>query len=374
MGDPAAREVPAHLATLRRSAKSLLNIVNDVLDLEKIEAGKLALESTDFCLTDTLEDLLGIYNGLARAKGLFLVLERSPDLPDRLIGDSLRVHQVLSNLLGNAVKFTEHGWIELIVKAEDVRSDRARIRFTVRDTGIGIAEDKRELVFESFAQADASTTRRYGGTGLGLAISQRLVELMGGAGIDLESTRGRGSRFSFALPFKRVVEPGVQPGANLPAREHVDHPGAAAPAQDDAGGAGDAAGAARWRRILFADDTENNQFVFAALLSRSGYVVTTVADGMQAVTAAERHAFDVVILDMHMPVMDGLEATCRLRQREALRGKPRTPIIILTASMRPETREACLSAGADDYLVKPVELPELLAALNRVSKKALQRP
>jgi signal transduction histidine kinase/ActR/RegA family two-component response regulator len=373
MGDPAGREVPSHLATLRRSAKSLLNIVNDVLDLEKIEAGKLVLESTTFSLADTLEDLLGIYNGLARAKGLFLVLERAPDVPNVLVGDPLRVHQVLANLLSNAVKFTDRGWVELTVRTEADHGDRVCLRFAVRNTGIGIAEDKHELVFESFAQVDASPTRRHSGTGLGLAISRRLVELMGGEEIELESTRGRGSRFSFVLPSARGVDPDVLPavataGTDRPVRtphgtesEDVRNPGAPrAPS--------------RPLRVLLADDTEDNQRVFTTLLLRHGYLISPVYDGMQAVAAAEREPFDIVILDMHMPVMDGLEATCRLRQHEALRGKPRTPIIILTASMRLETRDACLSAGADDYLIKPVDLPELLAALNRVSTKALQRP
>ncbi len=342
LDDPRSDDMPRHLNGIRRSARALLSLVNDVLDMSKIESGMLTTEQTCFSLDETIAGLLDIYSTEAHRKGLRLQIDRADDVPDLIRTDPLRLHQVLSNLLSNAVKFTERGQVTLSVKQVESREHWRRLLFAVTDTGIGLTREQSEHIFDSFSQADTSTTRRYGGTGLGLSISRQLVRLLGGTGIVVASQRGRGSRFSFELPV--TVAESAEPASD--ARATLRPPGDA-----------------EHMRVLLGEDCDDNRFIIGNMIERAGHHIWSAHNGLEAVRHAESEEFDAIILDMHMPEMDGLEATCRIRQHEIMAGRPRTPIIMLTASVRPENREACLAAGADRYLLKPVDAEQLIAAL-----------
>jgi CheY-like chemotaxis protein len=263
-----------------------------------------------------------------------------PALPDWLMLDPVRVRQVLTNLLGNAVKFTTEGRIQLAVRRLGYG-----IRFAVRDTGIGIAKDKQAHVFEAFTQADGSITRRFGGTGLGLSISNRLVRLMGGL-MGMESEAGAGSEFYFLLP---ICEP--KPG------ERGEGP--AGPGEEEG---------RRQLRILLAEDNVINQKLAVTLLGREGHRVDVVGDGMAALEAVSATRFDVVLMDMQMPVLDGVGATRAIRAREA--GRARVPIVALTANAYEQDRDLCLAAGMDGFISKPFKRDELMKAIDQVLEKA----
>ncbi|MBI5607712.1 MAG: PAS domain S-box protein [Deltaproteobacteria bacterium] len=322
------------------SARHLLSLIDDILDLSKIEAGRMAVESVDFEVAAVLRDVCDILRSRAVEKGLVVTRAVDSDVPPVLRGDPLRLRQVLINLGGNAVKFTQHGAVALRVRREPGEGNRGlRVRFEIADTCIGIDAEQRAHLFQPFEQADTATTRRFGGTGLGLAISRRLVELMGGT-LDMASTPGRGSTFWFELPF------GVSASTALP----------------DLQASPQAAAAARPLRILVAEDERINQEVARELLESVGHRVDIAEDGAAAVTRAANHRYDVVLMDVQMPVMDGLEAT---RQLRALPAYATTPILAMTANAFEDDRRRCLEAGMNDFISKPVDPDRMFATLRR---------
>ncbi len=334
------------VTTAYNSAASLLDLLNDILDFSKIEAGKLELDATPFELQPLLDSTLAVIRLTAERKGLQLALDVDPQVPPALVGDAGRLRQVLVNLLGNAVKFTEQGEVRVSVSAESRADGRVGLRLGVRDTGIGIAADKQERIFAAFTQADGSTTRKFGGTGLGLAISNRLVALMGGQ-IAVESTPGAGSLFHF------TVELGVHAGAvHDDETSTIPTPRAVVTARTGL-------------RVLLAEDNAVNQRVAQRFLERLGHTVTVANHGREAVECWRQQPFDLVLMDVQMPEMDGFEAVAEIRAAERAGGN-RTPVVALTAHAMSGDRERCLAAGMDGYLTKPVRLAQLVAAIESV--------
>ena len=335
------------LQLLLASGRSLLSIINDILDYSKIEAGRLELECINFSLHDAIDELVGMYAVQAQSKSLPLHLAFDAPPATTLVGDPMRLKQVLGNLLGNAVKFTEHGSVTLRVRllAVDGAATPRRLilRAEVEDTGLGIAPTVAASLFQPFTQADASTTRRFGGTGLGLAISKHLAELMGGH-IGLQSAPGQGSLFWIELPFTLAD----------------DRPAVAVASGADAG---------RWsgRHVLLVEDNLVNMIVAQTHLERLGLRVTTATDGAAALAELEAQPFDVVIMDCQMPTMDGYEAVRRWRDMEAEQGAGlrHTPVIALTANAMAADRGHSLEAGYDDHLAKPFSRADLRLALAR---------
>ncbi|MBF0624693.1 MAG: response regulator [Magnetococcales bacterium] len=323
-----------YLEIAHKASEALLVLVNDTLDLSKIEAGQMVLEKRPFQLHDVFKSALEIQGIAARGKKIGLSLERGPDLPERVIGDPDRLLQVLMNLLNNAIKFTHFGEVTMTVS----RGERGRIVFQVRDTGIGIPADKLQQIFLPFNQADASTTRRYGGTGLGLTICRRLVEAMGGT-ITVESRVGEGSTFEIRLPLPPVADPARQAEPSAP--ETGTTPTAVS-------------------RILLADDSEDNRALFNAYLKGCASRLVMVENGAQAVSAFQSDLFDLVFMDMLMPVQDGFSATREIRAWEREQGRFPTPIVALTALSVKEDLELALQAGCDSYLIKPVRKERFL--------------
>jgi signal transduction histidine kinase len=339
-----ASEVPADLRepldVIKTSAQTLLGLIGNILDLSKIEAGQLSLERLEFDLAETLDQVVRLLLPAAREKGIELRLDIAPGARGRFCGDAARLRQILLNLVGNGIKFTAAGSVGLQVGPAEAAGAKGRLCFTIRDTGIGIAPEVQARLFEPFTQADSSITRRYGGTGLGLAITHRLIELMGGA-IDLASTPGEGSTFRFVQPFDRArEEPEPAPGIARASLESLR---------------------ARFH-ILLADDNDINRMVAARQLEALGYRFSVVENGLEAVTAYAREHFDAVLMDCRMPVMDGYEATRRLRLEAHGRD---VPIIAVTAFALKEDVESCFAAGMSDYLTKPFQLSDLAAVLDR---------
>jgi PAS domain S-box-containing protein len=342
-----------HLATVKSCADSLLRLLNDVLDFSKIEAGKLGLDPTEFRLRDTIETVAKMFGPRAAEKGLALLVTVAPDVPDALVGDAGRLRQVLVNLVGNALKFTAHGRVDLAVDAVSVDEAAARIRLSVSDTGIGIPLDKQKLIFDPFAQADGSTARRFGGSGLGLTISSRLVEMMGGR-LEVESEPGRGSRFFFTAVFgvgrRRALTSRAAGAANRPADAAPGPPGL---------------------KILLAEDNAVNQRLTERLLGKRGHQVVVASDGEQAIAAAKRERFDLILMDVQMPTVNGFEATGAIRAYELGVGR-RTPIVAITAHAMTGDRERCLDSGMDAYISKPVRPHELYAAVETLARPRTQ--
>jgi len=331
---------------IRRSGDTLLTIINNILDLTKIESGMMELEHQSFDLRDCLEISLDMVAIDAKRKGLETEYTFEGHVPTMMQGDPTRINQILINLLNNAVKFTENGKIKISVSSKAVDGDSYEIHFAVTDSGIGIPEDKMERLFQSFRQVDASTARRYGGTGLGLAISKRLAELMGG-NMWAESEVGKGSTFHFTI----MVEPtSCDPIEMDRPASRIDAPG----------------NLDKSLSILLAEDNLVNQIVTQRMLSKLGYRSDVAANGFEVLQALERQHYDVVLMDVQMPEMDGLEATRMIRQRWT---DEETPVIIaMTASALKGDREACLAAGMDDYVSKPVKIEMLRAALEACGK------
>jgi signal transduction histidine kinase len=333
--------------TIRNSGDSLLTIVNDILDFSKVEAGRIDLEARPFHLWQSIEDAMKVLAPRASEKGLDLVLHIDPGVPQVVVGDVTRLRQVLLNLLSNAIKFTERGSVTLSAETEARRtSGEIGLHFAVGDTGVGIPADRMDRLFKPFAQIDSSTSREFGGTGLGLVISKRLAELMGGD-ISVESEPGHGSTFHFSIT---VV------------------PGSTAPAAVDAGTdrTADASFAKRWPlRLLLADDNVINQRVGVGLLKRLGYTVDVAANGAQVLLALDTHVYDVILLDVHMPDMDGYETARRIRAKWPANEPGRPRMIATTASAMQSDRDRCLEAGMDDYVSKPMQVEMLQAALER---------
>ncbi len=333
--------------TIESSGESLLTIINDILDYSKIEAGRIELEVTPFDVRQCIVDALDLFAARALEKKIELAYAIGPGVPAHVLGDATRLRQILVNLLGNAVKFTERGQVVVTMhrEMEPVEGGRLRLKFSVRDTGIGVPADRMDRLFKSFSQVDASTTRRFGGTGLGLAISQRLAELMGGS-IWAESVAGEGSTFHFTV----LVEPDLRqlPGAV----------GALPRAAADA-----TLGSRCPLRLLIAEDNPVNQRVANLLLQRLGYRATTVANGLEVLAALEMADYDAVLMDVEMPELDGCEATRRIRGRGMSPVRPW--IIALTAGAMASDRERALNSGMNDFLTKPVRTDSLSVALAR---------
>jgi PAS domain S-box-containing protein len=330
------------LGMAKTSADSLLAILSDILDLSKVEARKLDLSSEEFRLRHTVEGAVKIMSARAREKKLKLTCRIDDTVPDALNGDGMRLGQVLLNLVGNAIKFTSQGEVEVQVGLESRSPGRAELHFIVRDTGIGIAPDKQSLIFQAFSQADGSMTRRFGGTGLGLTISSRLAEMMGGR-MWVESAPDQGSLFHFTAIF-------VAPANNVVPIARTTAPVGANSQHKAILGS---------LHILLAEDNPINQRVAVRILEKHGHRVAVAGNGREAVEALERGPFDMVLMDVQMPVMTGLEATAAIRTREKLSGG-HTPIIALTAGAMEGDREKCLAGGMDDYMAKPFQTEVLM--------------
>ena len=336
--------------TAHLSATALLALVDDVIDLSRIEAGKLTLRNTSFDLRALIDEAMDLMAAIARDKPIVLEHQLPPQLPARLLGDPVRLRQLLVNLLHNGVKFTDRGKVRLTVtqKGHD-EVGALRLRFEVSDTGQGIAQDHLDSVFDAFTQADASTTRRHGGSGLGLAIAKDITELMGGR-LGVDSRLGEGSTFWFELA--------LQPALDTPVKS--------TPPPIEMGELA--------AHVLLAEDDSVNQMVVEAMLTRLGCIVEVAADGNAALTAALHRRFDLILMDCHMPVMDGFEATRRIRDDEFERGRSHTPIVALTADALAGDRERCIESGMDDYMTKPVSSAMLATAVERWTGRKTAAP
>ncbi|HEX5693256.1 MAG TPA: ATP-binding protein, partial [Arenimonas sp.] len=332
-----------YVRNIQTAAKSLLGLIDGILDFSKIEAGRLEIETTALALDEVIARVVSIANVAASEKGLRLVHRIDPDIPNRLYGDPLRLGQVLTNLVGNAIKFTERGEVALAVELAGRTGARCALRFSVRDTGIGMNAEQRAKLFQAFTQVDGSTTRRYGGTGLGLSISKELVALMGGA-IDVQSSPGEGSTFAFVIELDEA--PDAPAPAPLPAGES---------AVPDFGG----------RTVLVAEDNEFNQIIAQELLAAANLKVVLVGDGRRALEALHADTDGTIVLvlmDLQLPEMDGYEATARLRAEPRFAA---LPVIAMTAHALSDERARCLQAGMDDHISKPIDPEALYRLLER---------
>jgi CheY-like chemotaxis protein len=320
-------------------------IVNDILDLAKIEAGKLSLDSSRFPLRDMVERAVALPAVAARRKGLEFECRVAAGAPVALEGDPVRLRQVLLNLVGNALKFTSEGFIRVEVAVESREAARVQLQFSVFDSGIGIPPERLATIFDPFEQADSSISRSFGGTGLGLTISARLAGLMGGR-IWAESVPGAGSTFHFTATF-HVAAAAAEPEAP------ADAPGAES----------------RSLRILVAEDNPINRKLACKLLEKRGHVVAVAQNGREALKAVQAANFDLVLMDVQMPEMDGIEATRRIRSWEQP-AQRRTMIAAMTAHVMPEDRERCLEAGMDSYVTKPLQIAQLAAVLRQAADAA----
>ena len=333
------------LGTINESGQILMTLLSDILDLSKIEAGKLVLESTPFDVSGSVQAVARLYAETAAGKGLAYEVDIAEDARGWFVGDPTRYRQVLQNLVSNALKFTESGEVRVGLEAMTSLDGQVTVRTTVSDTGVGVSREARKRLFQKFSQADASTTRRYGGTGLGLAISRQLVEALGGE-IGVESRSGQGSSFWFSLPMARAE-----------ARDEIAEAPRAARSESRS-----------TVRILAAEDNKTNQLVLSALLAQADVEVTFAANGAEAVDAARNQDFDLILMDVQMPVMDGITAAGVIRAMTGDRG--RVPIVAVTADAMPEQVSRCLAAGIDAHVSKPLRPDNLFSVMDEV----LNRP
>jgi signal transduction histidine kinase len=344
------RELPSDerelVTAIRSSGEALVALVSDVLDFSKIEAGHMDLERRSFVLKTLVEQSLDLVAASARNRGLRLKHRMAPGLPTRVVGDGGRVRQVLVNLLGNAVKFTHDGTIEVRVASKATGANKLMLEFQVADTGIGIPPERLETIFEDFNQADVSTTRKYGGTGLGLAIVRRLVQLMGGD-IAVSSVQGHGTTFEFTIE--------VEPDSQI--RRTMDAPEEALERMDPT------LGERIPLRILIAEDNLVNQMVALQILGRMGYRADAVGNGLEVLTALEREKYDLVLMDIQMPEMDGIQATRAIR-RKYRNKSPR--IVALTAAAFTDMHDQCLAAGMEAFITKPLRVGELRRTIESI--------
>src|SRR6202046_3226388 len=355
-----------YLKMVKISADSLLTLINDILDFSKIEAGKLEMEKIDFSLRQIVDEAVKTLSPKALEKNLKLVWHVEAGIPQILSGDMGRLRQVLVNLVGNAVKFTERGEVAVRGEKEEETPAGLLLHFQVRDTGIGVAKEKQGLIFEAFTQADGSATRRYGGTGLGLTITSRLVDLMGGK-IWVESERGTGSTFHFTSYFEFAsgtngadLDRRADKEREFPEREEREgRPNVKLPEMVSKGNRG--------VRVLLAEDNAINQKLATSLLEKHGFIVIPTGNGRDAMQIIDREEIDVALMDVQMPIMGGFEAIRGIRRKEQRTGT-HLPIIAVTAHAMRGDKERCLEAGADDYVSKPIHPGELLAAIERVRR------
>ncbi len=337
-----------HLELARSAADSLLSLLNEILDLSKIEAGRLEISPAPFSVRHCVSQAVRMFEVSTHDKGLDLITRVDAGVPDNVVGDALRLRQILVNLVGNAVKFTERGSVVVQVRIETQTAAEVVLHIQVTDTGVGIPAEKQNMIFDPFRQADGSMARRYGGTGLGLTISARLVELMGGK-IRVESEPGKGSTFSFTIP---MAPASAEERIEL-SREFRANPGVRCHGSRK-----------RSLRLLVAEDNVVSQRLVAELLRREGHEVTLAGNGREAVAAVLAGDFDVVLMDIQMPAMDGHQATAAIRLAESGR---HTPIVAMTAHSMKGDEQKCLEAGMDDYLSKPIDVASLLATLEKWS-------
>ncbi|HYD07260.1 MAG TPA: ATP-binding protein, partial [Reyranella sp.] len=340
--EPLSERQKRMVGTIRSSAAALMRIIDDVLDFSKIEAGRMELEEAPCSLRGLIANAAEMLTAQVEKKGLKLTTEVEASTPDALLADATRLHQILVNLIGNAVKFTEVGSITVRARAVDQDANGVTLALSVSDTGIGMTAEQQSRLFKPFSQADSSTTRRYGGTGLGLSIVRRLAELMGGAAT-LESTPGRGSTFTVTVVVRRA------PAA---AASAVDRPEPLALMTNG-------------RRVLAVDDSEINLEVLVGQFDVLGIALDTATNGIGGLTLWRERGHALVLTDIHMPDMDGFELTRQMRAEEAAQDRPRTPIVALTANALKGEAERCLEAGMDDYLTKPLTLDRLREAVAR---------
>lgn len=324
------------------STAHLLDVINDILDFSRVESGRLELEYLYFPLQELVRGSVDNFRYLADQKGIELLMEMPPDITDlNICADPTRLRQIVSNLISNAVKFTERGHVKIQVGVNEERNDRVAVVLKVEDTGIGIPSEKLPQLFEAFSQVDSSTTRRFGGTGLGLAIAQRLTRLLGGV-LEVESEQGRGTTFTARFMFSATRESGISPFSE----EHEVLP-------------------VLHGRVLLVEDNEVNRMVAEHMLVAAGVRVVCASNGEEALQQLGTDTFDCVLMDIQMPVLDGITAVRRYREHERITGAPRLPVIALTANALAGERERCLQAGMDDYLAKPFQRRKLLNLLAR---------
>jgi len=336
-----------YLGMAKESADSLLELLNDILDFTKIEAGKLRLSNVPFNLPAAIERIMKSFKIRALEKGVQFTCELSSAVPAIVVGDESRLRQVLINLIGNAIKFTTHGYILVKLGVDATKDNIVTVHFSVEDTGIGIPADKHQIIFEAFTQADSSTTRQFGGTGLGLSICSQLVSMMNGK-IWLNSDLDKGSTFHFTIPFK-CDEPAKTSDEVAKAAYHSTISG---------------------RHILVVDDNVINQRLICSILEKHGHRVTVAARGDEALNLFSRNRFDAILMDIQMPVMDGLEATVRIRSEEQ-ESKTHIPIIGMTAHATANIRQKCLEAGMDEYISKPFQVDQFLKILESIQGKQI---
>jgi signal transduction histidine kinase/ActR/RegA family two-component response regulator len=338
-----SEEQREYVALLKLSGNNLLSLLNDILDLSKIEAGKLEIEKSEFSLSACMRDLALMQKAVISAKGLKLDLVIAEDIPHVLIGDQLRIKQILLNLLGNAVKFTVQGKISISVQLLEKHDNHVLVQLAVRDSGIGIAPEALDTVFKAFAQEDGSTTRRFGGTGLGLTISRRLAELMGGI-ISVYSTQGVGSCFTVTLPFMIGCDTTAVQDVNPITTIGWDGPPL---------------------RILFVEDDHTNIIFGSSLLNKLGFDFIVAENGRECLAALEKGTFDLVLMDIQMPFMNGEEALLEIRAQERVSGV-HMPVIAVTAYSMRGDKERFLNKGFDGYVLKPITTAELVKEIKRV--------
>ncbi len=342
-----------NLTWVKVSGESLMRILNDILDFSKIDAGQMSLEHIPFHLPEILDSVIGIYSVEAASRGLTLAWHAENAIPEHVCGDPVRLQQILSNLISNAIKFTKSGGITIVARADPSPDPKlSNLTLTVADSGIGISDDKLEIIFQPFVQAESSTTRKYGGTGLGLAIVNRLVKLLGGR-LWVESQLGAGTKFHFAFSIELAEQPDTakaQPTSCSVTQTTTQ------------------------KTILLVEDTPVNQQVALKLLAKSNYLLTLAENGKRAVDLVFEQTFDLILMDVQMPVMNGLEATQLIRQYQAEKAMTRTPIIAMTANAMQSDREECLASGMDDFIAKPFRADDMLATIQRHISPALHTP
>jgi signal transduction histidine kinase/CheY-like chemotaxis protein/streptogramin lyase len=341
------KEQHEYATTIYSCGESLMSVISDILDFSKIEAGSMELDPQDFDLRRSMQEVLGLFSGRAAEANIDLVYDIGPGVPDHIVGDDIRLRQVLMNLVGNSLKFTTKGEVYVGIRLlKKLEGDALLLEFEVRDTGVGIPEDKLHRLFKAFSQADSSTTRKYGGTGLGLVISEKLIALMGGE-IRVESKEGAGSTFHFYIRAEKGTAPVKN---NVMGGESTRHPKLS-----------ESFAHSFPLRILVAEDNLINQQLITHILQKLGYAPEMAENGEEAADSLIRQNFDLVLMDVHMPVMDGLEATRLIRSRRISQ-----PVIIaLTADAQEEDRQGCLVAGMDDYISKPLQLDKLINILQK---------
>jgi len=341
-----------YLETTINSARSLIQIINDILDMSKIEASKLTIEDKPFSPHRCISESVDIITPEVRRKGLEIVISVSEEVPETLVGDHARLRQVLINLIGNAVKFTEEGKVVVHITAGKTNSGGKReFTFTVTDTGIGIPDDKKNLLFQPFSQVDASYSRKFGGTGLGLALCREIVELMRGT-ISFESKEGMGSSFTFTIPLGKAEAVNVPTAVDPLASESIP----CDPKKE------------KQHRLLLAEDDPTIRTILELMFKRSNYTLDVAEDGQEAVEMWERAEYDLVLMDIQMPQLNGFEATRSIREKEQRRGG-HTPIVAMTAHAQKEDELRCISAGMDAYISKPIDFKKCLQMIGQTIRK-----